>query len=214
MTDTFRDAAADLRYLLSKGYKRSSAVRFVADRYGIGKTERLALYRCVYPREVADSHFRKIVPAENLSGAALSVDGFNVLRTVFGAMRGHPIYLCDDGFVRDISIGRRNPAIEELCKCLDLVISCICTLKPRFTVFVYDRPISRSGDLSKRTLEAMGTKGLAGESRTSARPDSEVLSCGDVVATSDSAMIERALRVFDLGGYIVTSRLGALPTKI
>lgn len=214
MPDALREAGGDLRYLLSRGYKRSSAVRFVADRYNLSGRERLALYRCVYPKEAAETHFRKLVPAEDLRGAVISIDGFNVLRTVHAAMHGRPLYLCDDGFVRDISTGLRKPTFEDLLRCLGLVIPCICDLKPRFAVFVYDRPVSRSGELSKKTLELMGARGVPGTSKTSMRSDSEILSCGEVVATSDSVVIERASKSFDLGGYVVSNVLKVSPTKI
>ncbi|MEJ5292387.1 MAG: DUF434 domain-containing protein [Candidatus Methanosuratincola sp.] len=214
MPETLREAAADLRYLLSKGYKRSSAVRFVADRYRLCRSDRFALYRCVYPSEVAEAHLRKLVPAEDLDGTTMSIDGFNVLRTVHGALHGHPIYLCDDGFLRDISIGFRKPTFEDLCECLELVISCIQGLKPRLAVFVYDRPVSRSGDLSKKTMEVMSARGVQGAAKTSMRSDSEILSCGEVVATSDSVVIEKASKSFDLGGYVVSNVLKIPPTKI
>ncbi len=214
MPDTLREAAADLRHLLSRGYRRSSAVRFVADRYRLCRAERLALYRCVYPKEAAEAHLRKLVPAEDLRGAVMSIDGFNVLRTVHAALHGRPIYLCDDGFVRDISIGLRKPTFGDLVESLGLVIPCMCDLAPRSAVFVYDRPVSRSGELSKKTLELMGARGVPGTSKTSMRSDSEILSCGEVVATSDSVVIERVSKSFDLGGYVVSKILGRPPTKI
>ncbi|MCQ8892105.1 MAG: DUF434 domain-containing protein [Candidatus Methanosuratincola sp.] len=214
MPDALRDAAVDLRILLSKGYKRSSAVRFVADRYRLCRTDRLALFRCVYPEDVAEVHLRKLVPAEDLRGATISVDGFNILRTVYAALHGRPLYLCDDGFVRDISTGLSKPKFGDLVECLGLVIPCICDLRTSFAIFVYDRPVSRSGDLSKKTEELMGAKGVPGASKTSMRPDSEILACGDVVATSDSVVIARASKCFDLGGYLVSKILGSPPTKI
>ncbi|MEN3015850.1 MAG: DUF434 domain-containing protein [Candidatus Methanosuratincola petrocarbonis] len=214
MPGPLREAAADLRYLLSKGYRRSSAVRFVADRYRLSRADRLALYRCVYPTDAAESHFRKVVPAEDLRGAVMSIDGFNVLRTVHAALHGHPLYLSDDGFVRDISIGLRKPTFGDLVECLGLVVPCICDLKPSLSVFVYDRPVSRSGELSKKTLDLMRAMGVPGTSKTSMRSDTEILTSGEVVATSDSVVIERASKCFDLGGYVVSAVLKSPPTKI
>ncbi len=203
-----------MRLLLSKGYKRSSAVRFVADRYRLCRRDRLALFRCVYPEGVAETRLLKLVPAEDLRGATISIDGFNILRTVHAALHGRPLYLCDDGFVRDISTGLRKPKFGDLVDCLGLVMPCICDLGLSFAVFVYDRPVSRSGDLSKKTEELMSARGVPGTSKTSMRPDSDILSCGDVVATSDSVVIERASKCFDLGGYVVSKILGSPPTKI
>ncbi len=214
MPGVLREAATDLRYLLSRGYRRSSAVRFVADKYCLSRTDRLALYRCVYPSEAAEARHKTQVPAKDLCGLVMAVDGFNVLRTVHAGLHGHPIYLCDDGFVRDISIGLRKPTFGDLVECLGLVISCICELKPRLTVFVYDRPVSRSGEISKKTLEMALARGMPCRSKTSMRSDSEILSSGEVVATSDSVVIERASKSFDLGGYVVYNSLRLFPTKI
>ncbi|MDI9644651.1 MAG: DUF434 domain-containing protein [Candidatus Verstraetearchaeota archaeon] len=209
-----RDPAEDLRYLLARGYQRSSAVRFVGDRYNLAKQERLYLYRCVYPESTASLHSKKCVPPDCVKGTSVSIDGFNVLRTVNGALRGAPVFVCDDGFVRDISVGLKRPSVEELIESLEIVTSVVAELRPAGVTFVYDRPVSRSGMISKRTGEMMGEKGIRGSSLTSLHPDTEVLSLGEVVATSDSVVIQRAKLVFDLAGYIIMDRLCIRPTKI
>lgn len=211
---TIAEGAKDLRYLLSRGYPRSQAVQFVANRYGMGEFERLTLFRCVYSEDLASEHTRKLVPASSLRGRRLSIDGFNVLRTVHAALKGHPLYLCDDGFVRDISVGLRKASVKELLDSLQYVIKCISGFGLKEAVFIYDRPVSRSGEISKITLSMMIDNGVFGTSKTSLRPDSDVLSSGEVVATSDSAIIDRVERVFDLGGHVVINLLGILPAKI
>ncbi|WP_407282659.1 DUF434 domain-containing protein [Methanolobus sp. WCC1] len=59
-------AADDIRYLLEKGYKRDSAIRFVADHYKLDKNERYILARTVFSDATASSRKQKKLDIGNL----------------------------------------------------------------------------------------------------------------------------------------------------
>jgi len=214
MLSVRREAVEDLRYLLSRGYGRISAVKFVGDKYVLDKSQRLLLYRGVYPPEAASAHQSKMVGLADLSQSALSVDGFNVLWTVDGALKGRPLFLCDDGFVRDISAIHGSVTEGDLSKPLDLIIVALKDLNPKSAYFVFDRLISRSGEISREVRRLLSSASLKGGASTAASADFEVLRRGEIVATSDSVMIEKASCVFDLAAYIITRQLRLNPPKI
>ncbi len=196
------EAVQDLRYLLERGYARESAVRFVGDHYCLDRSQRLLLYRAIYPQGVAESHRRKAVGPGEVRSASVSVDGFNVLLTVDSALRGLPVYLCDDGFARDVSAihGSAAPAPAAL----EAVIAALKELGPSCVHLVFDSPVSRSGEIASEARRLLEENSLEGGATAEACADVEVLKRGGIVATSDSVIIERANRVFDLGAYVLS----------
>jgi len=80
--------------------------RVVGDHFALGKLERIALYRCVHSSEEARRRSSKLLLPERLQGRRLALDGFNVMWTIYWTIGGHPLLLCDDGVVRDITVDR------------------------------------------------------------------------------------------------------------
>ncbi len=208
------DAAADLRYLLTRGYGRISSVKFVGDKHRLDKAQRLILYRGVYPTEAAAAHSGKLVGPEAVSGRRLAIDGYNVLITISGAVSGTPVFLCDDGLVRDSSEMHSSASREDLTRPLGPALESLRAIRPSGAFFVFDRLISRSGDLSKKVAQEMRKRGVPGGASTATSADFEVLERGEVVSSSDSVVIDRAQSVFDLAGYVIRERLGIVLQKI
>jgi hypothetical protein len=208
------EAVADLRYLLARGYGRISSVKFVGDKHNLDKAQRLILYRGVYPPELAATHARKLVAPDAVCGRHLAIDGYNVLITINGATSGAPIFLCDDGLVRDSSEMHSSASKEDLSRPLRLALLSLKSIHPAGTFFVFDRLISRSGELSKQVAQEMRENGVHGGASTATSADFEVLKRGDVVSSSDSVVIDKAQSVFDLAGHVIKERLGIEPQNI
>lgn len=208
------EAISDIRYLLTRGYGRISSVKFVGDKYNLDKAQRLVLYRGVYPPETAAAHSGKLVAPVNISGRRLSVDGYNALITINGAINGTRIFLCDDGLVRDSSEMHSSASKEDLSKPLSLSLSYLKALRPAGVFFIFDRLISRSGELSKQVAQEMKGIGIPGGASTAASADFEVIKRGEIVCSSDSVIIDKAPFVFDLAGHVIKELLSVEPQKI
>ncbi|MCS7386914.1 MAG: DUF434 domain-containing protein [archaeon GB-1867-005] len=210
-----RDAIVDMRYLLSRGYKREQAANFVANRYGLSKEERAILYRAVYDEKQAKDHKMKIVEPDYVEGRVLSIDGFNVLITVESAFRGKLLIECDDGFIRDVSAVFGKYRLSEFTwKSTDLILSFLSKCKPKSVLFFLDSPISRSGELASQIRRRLSYFNLSGDAKAVKQSDTAVLSSGEVVATSDHIIIQRANAVLDLAGQIVRSYFPHLILRI
>jgi hypothetical protein len=208
------EAAEDLRYLLGRGYGRISSVKFVGDKYLFDKPQRLLLYRGVYPPAAATAHSKKLVAAGDLHRMRLSVDGYNVLLTINSALKGVPVFLCDDGFVRDVSEIHSSASKEDLTKPLAQTVAALRDLETSGAHFVFDRLISKSGEFSKQVAQELRSNSVAGGASTATSADFEVLKRGEIVSSSDSIIIEKAERVFDLAAYVIVNRLHQTPPKI
>ena len=95
-------AAEEARYLLDRGYPKDSAVRFVSDHHSLPEERRYVLARAVLSSRSAGERKAKAVPVQTLRGRDVIIDGYNVIITVESLLAGYPVYLCDDGFLRDV----------------------------------------------------------------------------------------------------------------
>jgi len=210
-----REAIIDMRYLLSRGYTRKSASIFIANRYGLSKDERAILYRAVYDEETVKKHKEKLVSPSFVKGRVLAIDGFNVLITVESGLKGKVLVECDDGFIRDVSAVFGKYVISDYTfKAIDLILNFISDFNPQKVLFFFDSPVSRSGELASNVRSYLKRYGINGDARAVKKSDIAVLTHGEVVATSDCVIIERATKVLDLAGNIIRRYFSNLILKI
>lgn len=198
-----REALEDLRFLLNRGYDKSASIRFVGDKYLLNREQRLLLYRAVYPECISILHKSKLVNPEHIEDNLLLIDGFNVLWTIISAIKGHPVYLCDDGIVRDLSEIHGAIKYWDIFTNLKPIISFIPRLKPKKIIFFFEQQISRSGEIAATVRKLLSEINIEGEARTVQSPDYELICSNGVIATSDSIVIEKSRRIFDFAGYVI-----------
>lgn len=205
-------AAADFRYLLDRGYPREASLTLVGNRYGLNRLGRQLLHRGVFAQDVARRRQAKLKPLKDLAGQPLALDGHNVLITLESALRGLPVVVADDGFLRDVAqisrAYRRSPITRRALAHLGDYLA-------RHPVgpltILYDAPLRRSGELAQLTLQALGARGLGVTSRAVPVPERELLDFPGPVATSDTHLIDLKDLVVDLAGEIIRT---GIPGKV
>ena len=150
------EAKRDYKYLLDRGYNRSSALNLVCSRYGLTKAEKNLLFRAVHPESEVKSIRRKIVEPCDLAGRLIAIDGYNQLITVETALKGEVLVLCDDGFIRDIAGVYGKYKISALTgKAIKLLIETVKELKTRDTLcLLYTSPSPRDLSTSRMPSSA------------------------------------------------------------
>jgi hypothetical protein len=63
-------------------------------------------------------------------------------------------------------------------------------------------------------LKLYNGKGLTGDARAVEAPGKELLSPGQIIASSDSILIDKAEKGFDLAGYVITKKLDMEPLTL
>lgn len=134
------------------------------------------------------------------------MDGYNVLITLESVLH-HPktILESDDGVLRDTkAVFGKYRLYEDTQNALNILMDFLKQARPRGVQFLYDRPVSRSGELAQLTRELMEKNQLQGSSTTSPYVDRELAknSTDTVVATSDGPLMDKISRVVDLPGLI------------
>ena len=199
-----QDAAHDFRYLLARGYPRQAALGLVGNRYGLEATARRLLHRGVFAPEIAAARRAKLHRLSDLPGHPLALDGHNVLITLECAARGLPLVAADDGWVRDVGevsrAFRPSPATD---RALTLLAGYLADQAAGPVAVFYDAPLSRSGELARRTREIFASRGLDVQAAAVPVPERELAAFPGAVATSDTALIDAHDALVDLAGEII-----------
>jgi hypothetical protein len=203
-------AAMDFRYLLNRGYPRKVTLEMVGNRYGLTFDERHLLHRGVFSDADSKSRKRKIIPINTIKDKDLAIDGHNVLITVEAGLSGSPLILADDGFVRDVSglsgSFRKTTTTEEA---LRLIVTFLKKWRPRHVLFLFDAPISKSGILAQELRVLLEKEGLPGDALAMKVPEKTLIGFQGVIATSDTAIIDRSEKAIDLAGNIIRTKIGS-----
>ena len=204
-------AAEDFRYLLNRGYPRKATLEIVGNRYGLTYDERHLLHRGVFSDKDSESRRSKIVSIKAIQGKDLAIDGHNVLITVEAGLSGRPLILADDGFVRDISGvsgGFKKTEVTE--KAIRLIVTSLKGWRPRQALFLFDAPISKSGILAQELRALLKKEGLPGDALAVNVPETTLIGFKGIVATSDTAIIDRSKRAVDLAGNIIRTKIASM----
>jgi hypothetical protein len=199
-----KEAAADFRFLLARGYPRRAALTLVGNRYRLEEVPRRLLHRGVFAPEVAAARRAKLQRLADLPGQPLALDGHNVLITLECALRKLPLVAADDGFVRDVGeVSRAFKVSLETDRVLTLLADYLAEHRAGPLEVFYDAPLSWSGELAWRTVELWAARGLTVEAAAVPVPEQVLAAFPGAVATSDTALIDAHEPVVDLAGEII-----------
>ena len=196
----FLNALSDYLYLLDHRYPEKSILKMVGDHYALTANERTLLFRGAAKHQIIELRNQKriVTLPEN---SILTVDGFNIFRTVGSYLNGNFVFEGMDGFLRDASeIHRQKLSWEILERATELIVGFLKHKKCQQVNFYFDTPISHSGDLANHLARKMETVPLAGTSETAFSPDHVLKKIeAGLICTSDSNIIDLSkVKVYDL----------------
>jgi hypothetical protein len=172
-----RAAAADLCWLLDRGYASRSAVELVGNRHNLTCRQRMAVSRHACAHEDVQRRQKLRVEPGRLQGQELWLDGYNVLTVLESALAGGIVLLCRDGCCRDIAgIHRRYRKIDETIPVL-------------------------------RLIGETAAAGWNMEVELSFSPDHVLSHTAEIIATSDGIVLDRCQRWVNLARLIIAERL-------
>lgn len=214
---SFKLALEDFRYLKNRNYPDKAALKLVSDHHRLTGTERNCLFRAVF--SAADSRNRraKLTTAEGAADKLLGVDWYNVLITVESYLKGLPVFISDDGLVRDSSgVHGSYKAGKVTERAIGEILGVIVALQPAGIELFLDSPISHSGKMAEKLRESLsGAASLPHRVSVFPSADYPLKVFNGIVATSDSSIIDRpqVKEVFDLARFVIESSFQAhIPT--
>jgi hypothetical protein len=210
---SFKLAIEDFRYLKNRNYPDKAALKLVSDHHRLSAIQRNCLFRAIFSTSDSRQRKAKLSTAEDVEGQLLGVDWYNVLITVESYLKGFPVFISDDGLVRDssgIHGSYRAGKITE--RGITEILSVIAALKPAHIEIFLDSPISHSGDMAEQLRGRLSRSDSMSHS-VSVFPSADfpLKSFSGIVATSDSSIIDRpqVQQVFDLARFVIESSFQA-----
>lgn len=201
---SLQKAAEDFRYLLNRTYSRKAALELVGNRYQLTSDQRHLLHRGVFSYKESEWRKAKKIPLHQIRNKDLAVDGYNVIITLEAALSGRPFILGDDGFIRDISgLSGNFKRSKKTDEALRLIFNSLRKTTPRYTLFLFDAPISKSGTLAQEVRNRMKREGIPGDSQAIKAPEKILVGFPGVVASSDTVIINQSQKTVDLAGSIL-----------
>jgi hypothetical protein len=203
-----RSAIADFSLLLTKGYAEKSALKLVGDRFSLTERQRLCIMRSACSEKQLASRSESQVEIQNLSGRDIVIDGYNVLITVEAAMSGACIFKGRDGCFRDLaSIHGTYRKVTETIPAVELIGQFLEEIGVAQARWLLDSPVSNSGRLKTLVGELAEKAGWNWEIELLLSPDAELIKSDEIVATSDSVVLDGCKKWVNLATEIITQKL-------
>jgi hypothetical protein len=198
-TSFFSAACAEYKYLREKGYPEKATLKLVGDRHRLTRMQRNSMFRGIVVDAIAGPRQRKIVLPADVPGSSLGIDWYNVLITVESYLRGSPIFISDDGIVRDSSETHGSYRRSELTvRAFREIVNQLKIMAPsRIDVFL-DTPIAFSGLMAEEVRLMIGEIPCPTEVSVAHSADYPLKGYEGIVATSDSVILDSAQRIVDL----------------
>ncbi len=145
-----------------------------------------------------------------VQGRDLWIDGFNVITGLEVALSGGVILGGCDGCYRDLaSMYARHHQVQETRPALSLVGAWAQTAGVRRCVWWLDRPVSNSGHLRLEMLELAKINGWDWRVELVWSPDKNLAETAEIIASSDSVILNRCQRWLNLTRVLVAERVPA-----
>ena len=199
-----RRAVAELCWLLSRGYKMTSSLKLVGDRYGLRERQRLAVSRSACSDEDRQRRSDHCIAVEELKDQELVVDGFNLIITIEAALSGGPLLVGVDDCIRDLSsVHGSYRSVEETDRAITLIGNALGRLGPASVHWLLDQPVSNSGRLAAKILDLAAHANWPWTVEVVFNPDTTIIASPAIAITSDSLILDRVESWTDLKTYLI-----------
>ena len=202
--DKMTRGAAEIRYLLDRGYRAETAVPFVGNHHLLSERQRTALMRMTASSaETASRRDRELC---ELSGTVL-IDGFNTIITLEVALSGSVVIAGDDGAIRDLAgLHGTYRLVDKTTVAVDLILKALATWPIDGARFLLDRPVSNSGRLKTLIRERAAGQPYPVEVELLPSPDAALYGQSPVIS-SDSGVLDRCGGWFNLNRRIIEENI-------
>ncbi len=193
------EAARDFFMFQNRGYPRKAALEWVGNRYQLEKMQRQLLHRGVFGQSAALRRLARQARGLVWEKERLIVDGHNVQITLESAVLGRTLIKANDGVLRDVAGQSAKFKLSEASEvAMDMLFAFLRHYRPEEVLFYFDAPISGSGLLAQKYRGRLHSAGLRGKAMAVPVPEREFPYYDSIIASSDHAIMDRALRWLDL----------------
>ena|ERR1043165_3287474 len=203
-----RGAVTDLSWLLGRGYAMKSALKLVGDQFNLTERQRLAVSRATCADAQKEARRARCLSINDIRNEELLVDGFNLIITIEAALGGGVLLLSRDECIRDLSsVHGSYRSVMETDKAIHLIGEALADSGPSAVRWFLDRPISNSGRLAQKIKDLAAEKSWQWTVEVVFNPDADILASSGIAVTSDSLILDGAMRWINLNRHLIEKYL-------
>jgi hypothetical protein len=203
-----RSTLADFSLLLTKGYAGKSSLKLVGDKFSLTERQRIAITRSACSDQQLVSRRSREVKLADPGGQAIVIDGYNVLITIEAAMSGACVFKGRDGCFRDLaSIHGTYRKVTETIPAVQLIGEFLKEHNAGNCLWLLDSPVSNSGRLKTLIGELARKNNWQWEIELLLSPDYELMKTEEIVASSDSVVLDGCKRWVNLARAIIEEKV-------
>ena len=201
--DLFK-ASKEYLWMLSSGYPQKASLKLVGDKFMLTRDMRQVLYRGISAKNRAAARNKLIGSVRH--GDVVLIDAYNVLFTINNYLLGKPLFISNDGILRDAGEMRGRILNKTVFNtAIGLMLDVLKEWDEATYMLYLDEPVSFSGRLSIELSKDMVQMEIDGEALTVKSPDHMLKhESSDAICTSDTVIIDHYHgRVVDLPRYLL-----------
>ena len=202
--DALRAAVADLSWLRGRGYAEAASLKLVGDRFALVDRQRMAVRRSACSDAALASRRSRQIAVGAIRGRPLQIDGFNAILTVEAALGGAVVLIGRDGAARDLGgVHGTYRRVEETRPALEWIGDYLMGAGVGPCTWLLDAPVSNSGRLKGIIAGLAESRGWDWRVEVVTNPDPVLIASGDVIASSDSVVMDGAGAWFNLAREVI-----------
>lgn len=201
ITAQFFEAVTDFQYLMEKAYSMKNIVKMVGDRYKLNTIQRSFLYRGITTNENAKRRKQKLITERQVKAKILHIDAYNLLITIHSYLKGKPVFIAYDGYLRDAGELKSKISLNKsFNRAAEIAFSYLITTKFIEFIWYIDSPVKGSNDLEQLLKGIIDQTKVPGKLMLVQKADNILINLKNgVIASSDTEIIDGTeLQLFDL----------------
>ena len=200
-----KEAVADMRYLLSRGYTEKSSLQLVGNKHRLNVRQQQAVQGMSASEQQLLARKVSCISIEDCANQPIAIDGFNLLIILESALSGAYVFKGLDDAYRDLSgVHGTYKRVQQTENALLLVGD---ILKHNEVLWVFDKPVSNSGRLKTLLRETAERHNFNWEIILENNPDKYLAEVDAVVISSDAWILDRAQRWLNLGKHLIENHI-------
>jgi len=199
MQSKLKEAVADMHYFLSRGYGEKATLALVGNRYRLNSRQQQAVRGMSASQNQIEIRKSKEVKSNDLEGKEIIIDGFNVLILLESILSNAYVFQGLDGFIRDLSsVYGTYKKVKQTPQAIEIIADCFIKEKIAKAYWLFDKPVSNSGQLKQLIEQTALEKGYNWEVELVNNPDKIIAESDLIAVTSDAWILDNSPANFNL----------------
>lgn len=199
-----KEAVADMRYFLSRGYGEKATLALVGNRYRLNSRQQQAVRGMSASQNQIEDRKSKEIEIQNLTGKEIIIDGFNALILLESILSNAYVFKGLDGFIRDLSsVYGTYKKVKQTSQAIEIIADFFVKQQIKKAYWLFDKPVSNSGKL-KQIIERIASENNYNWTvELVNNPDKIIAERNLIAITSDAWILDNCSANFNLIKHIL-----------